>query len=140
MEDIVPFTLTTQEKNTIAEIVHELQEIILIMLENNVSSPEISQTNIFDIIYRILENSEHGKGNAMRLALVGIQNNDGKILLETNNMANETKLFFEDLLSKQLEYFAREIPKIMNKPRRNQTKQIPKNQTGGLTRYLEIIK
>lgn len=113
MEEIKQFELTTQEKNTISNVFDELAEISLILLAEGVKADNLPQMQTFDVVYHILENIEKDRGKQMNFCIIGIGYNTGKIEIQHNNMEEETKIFLENLITKQLEFFEKYTPKAL---------------------------
>jgi hypothetical protein len=110
MIDITMFEFTTQEETIITEVLMELTLLTIELLQSGVTTDETPNVNVFDIIYHVLEGDEDGRGKAMKFAITGVYEQDGRLALKTNNMHENSINFLEGILNKQLEFYQKEVP------------------------------
>jgi hypothetical protein len=117
MEDssIKMFEFTTQEESEIKKVLMQLAEITCILLAEGVKTDGVPSVNMFDIIYHILENTEKGRGDAMRFAVKGAIENNGtvEIIGNTKCVSQNSIRFLEGLLVNQIEFFKENIPEVL---------------------------
>ncbi|MFT4967518.1 MAG: hypothetical protein ACI9CD_000525 [Candidatus Deianiraeaceae bacterium] len=113
--DIKLFEFTTQEKNTIDAVFSELTEITCILIAEGMQTNNMPQINGFDIIHHVLENSQKGKGDAMRFAILGAHEINGMVHMKTNKgaISYDAVLFLEEMFNKQIEVYQRAIPMVL---------------------------
>ena len=106
------FEFTTQEENDIKEVIAEVSQIMCTLVSEGVSSAEGSNITTLDLIKNIIG---FERGRELDFLRVSVVESNGRITIHPQNgeISKKSVTFLESVITAQLEYFEREIPKAV---------------------------